>query len=186
MSAVKEIIDEIKTGMQIALEHLETELSKLRAGKANPSMLDGLMVNYYGSMTPLNQVSNISATDARTIKIQPWEKNMLQPIAEAILNSNLSLNPQNNGDILIITLPPLTEERRKELVKKAKAEGENAKVSIRNHRREANEAVKKLQKEGLPEDEAKDAEDQIQNITNNFIAKADQIVAAKEADIMKV
>ncbi len=186
MSTVKEIIDGIKAGMQIASEHLETELSKLRAGKANPSMLDGLMVDYYGSMTPVNQVSNISATDARTIKIQPWEKNMLQPISEAIMNSNLSLNPQNNGEILIITLPPLTEERRKELVKKSKAEGENAKVSIRNHRRDANEAVKKLQKDGLPEDEAKDAEDQIQNITNNFITKVDQIVAAKEADIMKV
>jgi ribosome recycling factor len=186
MSTVKEIIEDIKAGMQIAIEHLEAELSKLRAGKANPSMLEGLLVEYYGSMTPINQISNISATDARTLKIQPWEKNMLQPISEAIMNSNLSLNPQNNGEMLIITLPPLTEERRKELVKKSKAEGENAKVSIRNHRREANEAVKKLQKEGLPEDEAKDAEEQIQNITNNFIAKVDQIVAAKEADIMKV
>ncbi|HRE95677.1 MAG TPA: ribosome recycling factor, partial [Flavobacteriales bacterium] len=158
MSDVKTIIDLCKEEMNQAISHLENELAKVRAGRANPSMLESVMVDYYGSTVPMSQVANVSTTDARTIRIQPWEKNMLNPIAEAIMNSNLSLNPQNNGEVLIISIPPLTEERRKELCKKAKSEGEDAKISIRNHRRDANEAVKKLQKDGLPEDEAKDGE----------------------------
>jgi ribosome recycling factor len=186
MSDVKTIIDLCKEEMNEAISHLENELAKVRAGRANPSMLDSVMVDYYGSTVPMSQVANISTTDARTIRIQPWEKNMLNPIAEAIMNSNLSLNPQNNGEVLIISIPPLTEERRKELCKKAKSEGEDAKISIRNHRRDANEAVKKLQKDGLPEDEAKDGEAKIQDLTNSFTTKIDQLVEQKEKDIMTV
>ncbi len=183
---VKMILDEAKSAMGVSLTHLETELARIRAGKASPSMFEGIMVDYYGSLTPIGQVSNITTTDARTIKIQPWEKNIIQGIAEAILNSNLSLNPQNNGDVLLITLPPLTEERRKELVKKAKTEGENAKVTIRNHRREANEMIKSLQKDGLAEDAAKDAEAKVQEITNQHIAKVDTLIESKERDILTV
>lgn len=186
MSDVKTIIDLCKEEMNQAISHLENELAKVRAGRANPSMLDSVMVDYYGSTVPMSQVANVSTTDARTIRIQPWEKNMLNPIAEAIMNSNLSLNPQNNGEVLIISIPPLTEERRKELCKKAKSEGEDAKISIRNHRRDANEAVKKLQKDGLPEDEAKDGEAKIQDLTNTFSTKIDQLVEQKEKDIMTV
>ncbi|HAA00142.1 MAG TPA: ribosome recycling factor [Flavobacteriales bacterium] len=186
MSDVKTIIDLCKEEMNQAISHLENELAKVRAGRANPSMLESVMVDYYGSTVPMSQVANVSTTDARTIRIQPWEKNMLNPIAEAIMNSNLSLNPQNNGEVLIISIPPLTEERRKELCKKAKSEGEDAKISIRNHRRDANEAVKKLQKDGLPEDEAKDGEAKIQDLTNTFSTKIDQLVEQKEKDIMTV
>lgn len=186
MSDINSIIDQVNKGMNQAIEHLEVELAKVRAGKANPSMLDSLMVDYYGSSTPVGQVANISAPDARTLRIQPWEKNMLQPIADAIMNSNLSLNPQNNGEVLTITLPQLTEERRKELVKKAKSEGENAKVSIRNHRKIGNESIKKLQKDGLAEDLAKDGETRIQGITDKFITKVDELVDLKEKDILKV
>lgn len=186
MSDVPTIIDFCKEGMTESIAHLETELTKIRAGRANPSMLDGVMVDYYGTMTPLAQVSNVTTTDARTIRIQPWEKKLLQNISEAIINSNLSLNPQNNGEVILISVPPLTEERRKELVKRAKSEGENAKVSIRNHRRDANEEVKKLAKDGLPEDMAKDAEAKIQDLTNSHIAKVDQLIEVKEKDIMTV
>lgn len=172
--------------MNKALSHLEDELLKIRAGKANPSMIDSVHVDYYGTMTPVNQVANVSTPDAKTITIQPWEKSMLEPIGTAILNANIGFTPQNNGDVLIISIPPLTEERRKELVKKARSESENAKVGIRNARKDANEAIKKLQKEGLAEDEAKSAEDRIQEMTNDFSAKADKHVDRKEADIMKV
>src|SRR5215213_506467 len=144
--------------MKKAINHLETELTKIRAGKANPQMLDGIVVDYYGSPTPINQVGNISVMDARTLGIQPWEKNMLQPIERAIIASNIGINPQNDGNIIRLFLPPLTEERRRELVKRANGEGESSKVAIRNLRREAIEEIKKLQKEGLSEDESKDAE----------------------------
>lgn len=183
---VKTIIDFCREGMNESVSHLENELLKVRAGRANPSMLEGVMVDYYGANTPLSQVANVTAPDARTIRIQPWEKNMLQPISDAIMNSNLSLNPQNNGEVLIISVPPLTEERRKELVKRAKSEGENAKVGIRNHRRESNDEIKKLQKDGLAEDEAKDAEAKIQDLTNAYISKIDQLIELKEKDIMTV
>ncbi len=183
---VKVIIDEAQSAMNAAIEHLEIELAKIRAGRANPSIMDNVMVEYYGSMVPMSQVSNISAPDARTIKIQPWEKAMLNPISDAIMNSNLSLNPQNNGELIMISIPPLTEERRRELVKKSKAEGEHAKVGVRNHRKEANDMIKALQKDGLAEDEAKGAEERIQNLTNSFITKIDALLDAKEQDIMKV
>src|SRR5206468_2186047 len=150
--------------MQKAISHLEAELAKVRAGKANPQMLDGITVDYYGSPTPINQVGNISVMDARTISIQPWEKNMLQPIERAIIAANIGINPQNDGNLIRLFLPPLTEERRKDLVKRAQTEGEHSKVAIRNIRRDAIESIKKAQKNGLSEDAAKDAEADIQAI----------------------
>lgn len=183
---VKLIIDETKLQMEKAISHLEAELLKIRAGKANPQMLDGLMVDYYGANTPITQVANINTPDARTIAIQPWEKSMLVAIEKAILASNLGFNPQNDGAMIRITIPPLTEERRKDLVKKAKNEAEAAKVSIRNLRRDANEMVKKAMKEGLPEDLAKEAEAKVQNLTDSFVSKVDKHLEAKEKEIMTV
>ncbi len=172
--------------MKKATEHFETELVKIRAGKANPTMLDGIIVDYYGTPTPINQVGNLSAIDARTLTIQPWEKNMLQPIERAIIAANIGINPQNDGNIIRLFLPPLTEERRKELVKRSNGEGEQAKIAIRNIRRDAIEQVKKAQKEGLSEDEAKEAEDEIQSITDKHIALIEKHLAAKEKEIMSV
>jgi ribosome recycling factor len=173
-------------GMQKAISHLETELIKIRAGKANPQMLDGIVVDYYGSPTPISQVGNINAMDARTLSIQPWEKNMLQPIERAIIAANIGINPQNDGSFIRLFLPPLTEERRRELVKKCLAEGEHSKVAIRNIRRDAIEGVKKMQKNGLSEDAAKDAEADIQNLTDKFIAAVDKHLSLKEKEIMSV
>ena len=172
--------------MDKSIAHLEAELLKIRAGKANPQILEGIMVDYYGSLTPISQVSNISVLDARTLSIQPWEKNMLQPIERAIIASNIGLNPQNDGSNIRLYLPPLTEERRKELVKRANGEGENSKVAIRNLRRDAIEDIKKLQKEGLSEDESKDAEKEIQDLTNSFITKVDNHLTRKEKEIMAI
>ena len=172
--------------MKKAISHLETELTKIRAGKANPQMLDGIMVDYYGNPTPINQVGNISVLDARTLSIQPWEKNMLQPIERAIIASNIGINPQNDGVNIRLFLPPLTEERRRELVKKCHAEGENTKVSVRNIRREAIEGIKKLQKTGLSEDAAKDAEADAQELTNKFILIVDKHLVTKEKEIMAI
>ncbi|HNR18097.1 MAG TPA: ribosome recycling factor [Chitinophagaceae bacterium] len=172
--------------MKKAISHLEAELVKIRAGKANPQMLDGLMVDYYGSPMPINQVANISVMDARTLSIQPWEKNMLQPIERAIIAANIGITPQNDGALIRLFLPPLTEERRKELVKKCQAEGEHSKVAIRNIRRDAIEHIKKLQKNGLSEDAAKDAEADVQQITDKFIAAVEKHLAAKEKEIMSV
>lgn len=172
--------------MKKAISHLETELTKIRAGKANPQMLDGIMVDYYGNPTPINQIGNISVLDARTLSIQPWEKNMLQPIERAIIASNIGLNPQNDGVIIRLFLPPLTEERRKEFVKKVNNEGEQAKVAIRNIRRDAIEAVKKLQKDGLSEDTAKDAEADIQQLTDKHITLIDKHCEVKEKEIMAI
>jgi ribosome recycling factor len=183
---VKPILDHMQDHMQKAISHLETELVKIRAGKATPSMMDGVMVDYYGSMTPLNQVANINTPEARTIIIQPWEKSLIKPIEKAITDANLGLNPQNDGQMIRITVPPLSEERRKDLVKRAKAEGEHAKVGIRNLRRDANENIKKAQKAGLPEDLAKDAEAKTQKITDDYIAKVDKHLEAKEKEIMTV
>src|SRR5437764_6704953 len=146
------ILDEGQDSMKKAINHLEAELIKIRAGKANPTMLDGIMVDYYGNATPINQVGNISAMDARTISIQPWEKNMLQPIERAIIAANIGINPQNDGNLIRLFLPPLTEERRKDLVKRAQTEGEHSKVAIRNIRRDAIASIKKAQKNGLSED----------------------------------
>jgi ribosome recycling factor len=183
---VQLVLDEARDGMKKALDHLENELLKIRAGKASPAMLDSVVVSYYGSMTPLSQVANVNTLDARTITIQPWEKKMLEEIAKSITNANLGLNPQNNGELILINVPVLTEERRKELVKKARNEAEHAKVGIRNQRKEANDMIKSLQKDGLPEDMVKDAEASIQKLTDQYVTKTEALVDAKEADIMKV
>ena len=172
--------------MQKAINHLEVELAKIRAGKANPQMLDGIMVDYYGAPTPINQIANITVLDARTISIQAWEKNMLQPIERGIIAANIGINPQNDGVNIRLFLPPLTEERRRDLVKKCHGEGEHSKVSIRNIRREAIESVKKLEKTGLSEDAAKDAEADIQELTNRYILLVDKHLAAKEKEIMAI
>jgi ribosome recycling factor len=179
-------IDDAKDKMTKAIHHLENELVKIRAGKANPSMLHGVFVDYYGSKMPLNQVANINTTDARTLVIQPWEKNMMDPIEKAIFAANLGLTPINNGDVIRLNIPALTEERRKDMVKQVKHDGENARVSIRNARREAIEEIKKLQKEGVPEDEIKKAEEEMQKQTDNFIKKVDDVLHKKEAEIMIV
>lgn len=180
------ILEDTRDSMKKALNHLESELIKIRAGKANPQMLEGLTVDYYGSPTILNQVGNISVMDARTLTIQPWEKNMLQPIERAIINANLGVTPQNDGNIIRLFMPPLTEERRKELVKRAGGEGEQSRIAIRNIRRDAIEQIKKLQKDGLSEDEAKDAEKEIQDITDKHIVMVEKHLAAKEKEIMSV
>jgi ribosome recycling factor len=180
------ILEEARDSMIKALNHLESELVKIRAGKASPQMLEGLTVDYYGSPTVLNQVANISVMDARTLTIQPWEKNMLQPIERAIINANLGVTPQNDGNIIRLFMPPLTEERRREFVKRAGGEGEQSRVAIRNIRREAIEQIKKLQKDGLSEDEAKDAEKEIQDITDKYISLVEKHLVAKEKEIMAV
>lgn len=172
--------------MEKAINHLETELIKVRAGKANPNIVDGIVVDYYGTPTPINQVGNITVADARTLNIQPWEKNMLQPIERSIINANIGITPQNDGNIIRLFMPPLTEERRRELVKRAQGEGEHSKVAIRNIRRDAMEQVKKLQKNGLSEDLAKDAEKNIQEMTDKYIILVDKHLAAKEKEIMTV
>jgi len=182
----KFILEEIKEGMQHALTHLEKEFHKFRTSKATPQMLEGVKVEYYGTPTSVDKIANINTPDARTIVVQPWEKNMLNPVAKAILDANLGFNPQNNGEILRITVPPLTEERRRDLVKKAKAEAETAKVSIRSMRRTAVEDAKKLEKEGVSEDEIKTLEKEIQHVTDGFIVQVDKILEHKEKDIMTV
>lgn len=179
-------IEMTEEGMSDALEHLKKELLKLRTGKASTAMFSDLMVQYYGSPTPLNQVANVSTSDARTIVIQPWEKSMLAPIERAIFEANLGLTPQNDGELVRIMIPPLTEERRKQLVKKAKALGEDTKVSIRNGRRDAMEAIKKGVKDGYPEDAGKRREDEVQKMTDKFSNKVDAIIDAKEKDIMTI
>jgi ribosome recycling factor len=180
------IVEEADDSMKRAVTHLETELIKIRAGKATPQMLDGLTVDYYGSPTVINQVSNISVMDARTLTIQPWEKNMLQPIERAIIGANLGVTPQNDGNIIRLFMPPLTEERRREFVKKANAEGEHSKVAIRSIRRVAIEDIKKLQKDGLSEDLASDAEKNIQEMTDRYITTVEKHLTVKEKEIMSV
>jgi ribosome recycling factor len=180
------ILEDAKDSMIKAIGHLENELIKIRAGKANPQMLDGVHVDYYGSPTLINQVANVSVMDARTLTIQPWEKNMLQPIERSIINANLGVTPQNDGNIIRLFMPPLTEERRKEFVKRAFSEGEQTRVSVRNIRRDAIEMVKKLQKEGLSEDLTKDAEKQMQEITDHHISLIEKHLALKEKEIMSV
>jgi len=180
------IIDMADDHMKKAINHLESELIKIRAGKANPQMLDGLMVDYYGSPMQINQVANISVMDARTLSIQPWEKNMLQPIERAIIAANMGINPQNDGALIRLFLPPLTEERRRELVKKCHAEGEHAKVAIRNIRRDTIESIKKLLKTGLSEDAAKDAEAEVQQVTDKQITAVEKHLTLKEKEIMSV
>jgi ribosome recycling factor len=183
---VASIIAVAEDHMKKAISHLETELTKIRAGKANPQMLDGIVVDYYGSPMPINQVANISVMDARTLSIQPWEKNMLQPIERSIIAANIGINPQNDGVLIRLFLPPLTEERRKELVKRCLGEGEHSKVAIRNIRRDAIEHIKRLQKNGLSEDAAKDAEADVQTVTDKHTAAVEKHLAAKEKEIMSV
>ena len=183
---VELILDDVESSMKKAISHLEAELTKIRAGKANPSMLDGVTVDYYGAPTPINQVANVSILDARTVSIQPWEKNMLQAIEKAILQANIGITPQSDGVQIRLFLPPLTEERRKELFKKASAEGEHCKVAVRNLRRDGIEEIKKLHKDGLSEDIAKDAEKNVQEITDKFILLVDKHLAAKEKEMMSV
>ncbi len=186
MSDVSSVINGTKEAMIKAMAHLEDELAKIRAGKANPTMLDSVSVDYYGTMTPIGQIANITASDAKTLTIQAWEKKMLNTIQTAIINSNLGYNPQNNGEMLLIALPALTEERRKEFVKKARIESENAKITVRNLRKDANERLKKLQKDGLSEDEIKVAEASVQKLTDEYVVRTDAIADAKEKEIMKV
>lgn len=183
---VELLLDVTEEKMQSAITHLEKALLKIRAGKANPTMLNGVFVDYYGTNTPLNQVANVGTSDARTIVIQPWEKNMIEPIEKAIMAANLGFNPDNNGEIIRINIPMLTEERRATLVKKVKAEGEEAKISLRSSRRDANEELKKMQKEGLSEDMEKTAEDKVQKLTDKFYEKVDSLISVKEKDIMTI
>lgn len=183
---INKILGDTEIFMAKALTHLESELTKIRAGKANPTMLDGIMADYYGTPTPINQIANISILDARTISVQPWEKNMLQAIERAITMANIGINPQNDGNIIRLFLPQLTEERRREMVKRCNAEGEHAKVAVRNIRRDGIESIKKLQKEGLSEDICKDAEDDVQSTTDKYIGLIEKHLAAKEKEIMAV
>jgi ribosome recycling factor len=180
------ILEHTQESMNAAIEHLDKELVHIRAGKASPSMLDGILVEYYGSMTALSQVANISTPDARTVAIQPWEKGLIPAIEKAIMNANLGFNPDNNGEIIRINIPVLTEERRKDLVKQVHQEGEHAKVSIRTTRKDANNSLKKLQKSGLSEDLEKDAEAEVQNMTDNFGKKVESLITVKEKDIMTI
>lgn len=183
---VELILDDAEEKMQRSIKHLDSDLTKIRAGRANVNMLEGVMVDYYGSSTPLTQVANVNTPDAKTIAIQPWEKTMIDPIEKSIMASNLGLNPMNNGDIIRINIPVLTEERRLELVKQVKIEGENCKVSIRNFRRDANDYLKKLLKEGLSEDVEKDAEKEVQDLTDKNIKSIDEKIDSKETDIMTI
>ena len=186
LNTSKDCISKGKKKMNKAIAHLEEELRNFRAGKANPAIFNNVMVDYYGSPTPVPQVASITVPDAKTILIQPWEKKMISNIEKAIFDANIGYTPVNNGEQIRINIPPLTEERRRELVKKAKAEGENAKLSVRSARRDVVDAHKKFQKEGLPEDVCKDAEANIQKETDLFNKKIDEIIAAKEKEIMTV
>ena len=180
------IIDSTKEAMQAAIVHLEKKLLNIRAGKASPSMLGSVMVEYYGSPTPLNQVGNVSTPDARTISIQPFEKSLIPEIEKGIMVANLGFNPMNNGESVIINVPPLTEERRRDLAKHATAEAEDSKVGVRNDRKNANNEIKKLEKDGLSEDMVKNTEVDIQELTDSFIKKIDEMLSAKEKEIMTV
>ena len=182
----KEILKGVESKMNDTVDFLEEDLKTYRVGKANPSILNNVTVSYYGTDTPVSQVASVSVPDARTITIQPWEKSLIATIEKAIIDANLGFTPQNNGEIIRCTVPALTEDRRKELVKKARTAGENAKVGVRNARRDAIETLKKLQKEGLPEDAEKDFETEVQKLTDNFSKKVEEILAAKEKDMMTV
>lgn len=180
------LLTETEENMQNAIMHLEEQLIHIRAGKADTRLIDSVLVEYYGTMTPLSQVSNISTPDAKTIAIQPWEKSLIKEIEKAILNANLGFNPDNNGELIRINIPPLTEERRKTLVKQVKHEGEEAKISIRTSRRDANDELKKLEKNGLSEDLRKDAEADVQKLTDSYSKKVDELVEIKEKEVLKV
>lgn len=186
MEDLKTILDDTKVAMDKCISHTESDFAKIRAGKAMPSMLDGVMVDYYGAPTPLGQAANVTTPDARTLIVQPWDKSLISAIEKAITDSNLGFNPQNDGAVVRIAVPPLTEERRKALVKNVKNDAEQAKVTIRNIRKDSNERLKKSQKDGMPEDVAKDGETKVQTITDQYIKKIDELMAAKEKEIMTV
>ncbi|AFK01713.1 Ribosome-recycling factor [Emticicia oligotrophica DSM 17448] len=186
MEEIELVLDMAKDSMERALKHTQIELSKIRAGRASVQMLDGIQVEYYGVPTPLAQVSSITAPDARTLAIKPFERKIINDIERAIINSNIGLSPANDGELIRLNIPPLTEERRKDLVKKAKGEIEIARVNVRKVRQEANEELKKIQKDGGSEDEVKKAEERVQKMTDSYIAKAEQLMADKEKDIMQV
>jgi ribosome recycling factor len=186
MEEIELVLDMTKDTMERALKHTQIELSKIRAGRASTQMLDGIQVEYYGSPTPLSQVSSVSTPDARTISIKPFERKLISDIESAIINSNIGLSPANDGETIRLNIPPLTEERRRDLVKKAKNEIETARVNIRKVRQEANDELKKIQKDGGSEDEVKKAEERVQKMTDSYILKAEQMMADKEKDIMQV
>lgn len=183
---VKEFLQEAEDSMQLAVEYLDETLGRIRAGKASPRLLDAIRVDYYGSKAPISNVANISVPDARTIAITPWEKSMFKEIERAIINSELGITPENNGEVIRLSIPPLTEERRKQLVKQSKGEAEQAKVSVRNARRDAIEGLKKAVKQGMPEDVEKDAEAQAQKLHDRFLKQIDDLFAAKEKEILTV
>ncbi len=186
----QELIDLVysdgKDSMRKALDHLDNELLKVRTGKANPSIVSGLKIDYYGSLTPVNQIASVTASDSRTVVIQPWEKSSIAQIERAIFEANLGITPQNDGEVIRLSIPPLTEERRKELVKFSKSLGEDCKVSIRNFRREMIDTVKKAVKEGFPEDLGKKYEDKAQSLTDEFIGKTDSVIDVKEKELMQI
>ncbi len=186
MEDVKPILNHAEENMEAALMFLDESLAHIRAGKANPRILDGIRVDYYGSHVPISNVATVTTPDAKTISVQPWEKGMMSVIEKAILNSDVGITPMNNGEVIRLGIPPLTEERRKQLAKQSKHEGEEAKISIRNARREAIEKLKKMVKDGLPEDVEKDAEGEAQKIHDKYIRKVEEMIAAKEKEIMTV
>ncbi len=186
MSSVNEIIDQLKNQLEKNLIHTTAEFNRIRAGKATPDMLEGVFVDYYGASTAINQAANVNTPDARTILIQPWDKSLIRAIETAIINSNLGFAPQNDGEQIRISLPPVTEERRKELAKRAKAESESSKVGIRNLRKEANEKIRKLKSDGVSEDEMSVGEDRVQKMIDGYIKKTEDLLADKEKEIMTV
>lgn len=186
MQDVKPILNQAEENMEAALMFLDESLAHIRAGKANPRILDGIRVDYYGSQVPLSNVATVTTPDAKTITVQPWEKAMMPVIEKAILNSDVGITPMNNGEVIRLSIPPLTEERRKQLAKQAKHEGEEAKISIRNARRDAIDKLKKMIKDGLPEDVEKDAENEVQKVHDKYVRKVDEMLAAKEKEIMTV
>lgn len=182
----KKQLDDAKLNMDKAIDHCDSELIKIRAGKAMPSMLDGITVDYYGTPTPLTQVGTVNTPDARTLVVQPWEKSLIIPIEKAIKDANIGLNPQNDGIVIRLNVPPLTEERRRDLVKKVKEEAERGRIAIRNIRKDVNEKIKKSKAEGISDDEIKDGEAEVQKLTDAFIIKVDKLAELKEKDIMTV
>ena len=183
---IKKQLEDAKSVMGKAIEHCDTELTKIRAGKAMPSMLDGITVDYYGTPTPLSQVATVNTPDARTLVVQPWEKSLIVPIEKAIKDANIGLNPQNDGIVIRLNVPPLTEERRRDLVKKVKEEAERGRIAVRNIRKDANEKIKKLKVDGVSDDEIKDGEAEVQKLTDTYIVNVDRLTEAKEKDIMTV
>lgn len=186
MEELKSALNQTQQNMDKAYAHVQVEFAKIRAGRAMPSMLDGILVEYYGNKVPINQVASVSTPDARTLAIKPWEKSLIAELEKAIINSNIGLTPQNDGETIRINIPPLTEERRKELVKQVKGEAEKGRIAIRNSRKDGKESLKQLQKSGISEDAVKKAEEDLQRLTDQYIAKIDTLLTQKEAEVMEV